>query len=561
MTQFRRTTERMGAAGIAQYQTARLRQAGMLPNPRNRTFHFYSDASHGWLKVPIKLIKELNLETKISPFSYKKGDFGYLEEDLDAPLLLAALKKKGVGYKIVPHWGSKRSRIRNYSSWGGRSRLSGHPRYHRGNPRLKAVPKHLKDTDRGPPYVFPKRKSYPINDLFHARLALIYVMSPTNAPKRDKVINAVADRYPQYNWAAWWNQELKDPKHCRRENIKACPFLKTWSHYRNGGGRGSWEQDDPATKHRNPRRKHKASTRRIPARWKRSFENAVIRSGLGSGAIHDWDSIEIHHAYAMYPTAGSEAAKGWIKGFKRKHKLNPGKAMKRRKNAEWEIDPKTDKYIVGLSVIKVGRRWGLRGWINGKDIHTQGAFKTKRQAESAKRYIDSALWEGRQGRKLHYPIQGRYGYYAVDAATPEDMARHTIHSTVQADLTENGAEWLSELLEKANKAGLSKKKSSSRRNPMPRKRPTRRKNAKTAMTKAEYRRFNAWRGWRKWELDEKYNDYKKRIKRETKGRKVTRTRKRRNPKMTKGKYMERLSNLQPYMSTARKNSLWKKYSR
>ena len=116
------------------------------------------------------------------------------------------------------------------------------------NPRKKKVPAHMKQSRRGPPYVYPKTKSYPINDLFHARLALIYIMSPTNAPKRKRVIEAVAKRFPEYNWATWWNKEIKKPK--------KDSSLKTWSYYLKGkvsrSRRGGWEQWDTATKHRNP---------------------------------------------------------------------------------------------------------------------------------------------------------------------------------------------------------------------------------------------------------------------------------------------------------------------
>lgn len=47
---------------------------------------FLSDPGHGWLRVPLTDIAILNLETKITPYSYIIGDFAYLEEDCDAPL-------------------------------------------------------------------------------------------------------------------------------------------------------------------------------------------------------------------------------------------------------------------------------------------------------------------------------------------------------------------------------------------------------------------------------------------------------------------------------------------
>ena len=38
--------------------------------PKTKQFNFYSDSGHGWLKVPVKLLKELDIENKISEYSY-----------------------------------------------------------------------------------------------------------------------------------------------------------------------------------------------------------------------------------------------------------------------------------------------------------------------------------------------------------------------------------------------------------------------------------------------------------------------------------------------------------
>lgn len=74
------------------------------------------------------------------------------------------------------------------------------------------VPSHIRRTHRKAAeglYAVPPR-GYPIGDLYHARLALIYVMSRSNAAKRKRVMRAVADAYPQYDWAKWWNKEVRD---------------------------------------------------------------------------------------------------------------------------------------------------------------------------------------------------------------------------------------------------------------------------------------------------------------------------------------------------------------
>jgi hypothetical protein len=48
----------------------------------------------------------------------------------------------------------------------------------------------------------PGERKYPIHDLYHARLALIYVLSPSNAAYRDEVVGAVLARYPELKF--WW---------------------------------------------------------------------------------------------------------------------------------------------------------------------------------------------------------------------------------------------------------------------------------------------------------------------------------------------------------------------
>ena len=72
-------------------------------------------------------------------------------------------------------------------------------------------------------YVYPRLKKFPIGDEFHARLALIYVMSPTLSKYRKKVIQAVKQAYPNVAWGRWWNSHKKDH-----------PDLKNWGDYVNG---------------------------------------------------------------------------------------------------------------------------------------------------------------------------------------------------------------------------------------------------------------------------------------------------------------------------------------
>lgn len=82
----------------------------------------------------------------------------------------------------------------------------------RANGRLKAVPKHIKRTPRSAAegvYALGKGPKWPIGDLYHARLALVYAMAPSNWAVHKKVLAAVRREYPQYNWDKWWSQHMK----------------------------------------------------------------------------------------------------------------------------------------------------------------------------------------------------------------------------------------------------------------------------------------------------------------------------------------------------------------
>jgi len=56
-------------------------------------YAFFSDPSHGWLKVSIDELKLLDLIPHISSFSYISNDrkYAYLEEDQDAQIFLNAV--------------------------------------------------------------------------------------------------------------------------------------------------------------------------------------------------------------------------------------------------------------------------------------------------------------------------------------------------------------------------------------------------------------------------------------------------------------------------------------
>ena len=78
-------------------------------------FNFHSDAGHGWLAVNNALVRELDLATKISQFSYMQGKSSYLEEDCDMGHFINAFTLKfGFAPKIKELDSRDRSVIRSF---------------------------------------------------------------------------------------------------------------------------------------------------------------------------------------------------------------------------------------------------------------------------------------------------------------------------------------------------------------------------------------------------------------------------------------------------------------
>lgn len=79
---------------------------------------FYSDPGHGWAAVKRSLLMDLGIATRITPYSFEKGQTVYLEEDQDMNTFLTALstqRQQGVQY-VVKHTNG-RSPIRNYNRY------------------------------------------------------------------------------------------------------------------------------------------------------------------------------------------------------------------------------------------------------------------------------------------------------------------------------------------------------------------------------------------------------------------------------------------------------------
>ena len=80
-----------------------------------KTYIVYSDPGHAWARVSFETLRELGIEDKISPYSYQRNGFAFLEEDCDLSVLILALRARG----IEPRWVEKNrregpSKIRSY---------------------------------------------------------------------------------------------------------------------------------------------------------------------------------------------------------------------------------------------------------------------------------------------------------------------------------------------------------------------------------------------------------------------------------------------------------------
>jgi hypothetical protein len=81
--------------------------------------------------------------------------------------------------------------------------------------KLWAVPMQIARTPRSAAigaYVFPQTEDFPIGDLYHARLALIYAMAPSHKRQRSAIKAGVKAHWPQYNWAKWWRDHMAAKK-------------------------------------------------------------------------------------------------------------------------------------------------------------------------------------------------------------------------------------------------------------------------------------------------------------------------------------------------------------
>jgi len=83
---------------------------------KTKKLTFHADPGHGWLEVEFSDLVELDIENKISPYSYARLDRVYLEEDCDAHLFMETAKQNGWIINIQEKY-QENTPIRNYPSY------------------------------------------------------------------------------------------------------------------------------------------------------------------------------------------------------------------------------------------------------------------------------------------------------------------------------------------------------------------------------------------------------------------------------------------------------------
>ena len=89
----------------------------MTTKQKTMTLPYYQDPGHGWVRVSIGLLHGLKIAHLITPYSYRRGDHAYLEEDGDLSQLLTAAAAAGITIKLKQHHTNKTSKIRGYAQY------------------------------------------------------------------------------------------------------------------------------------------------------------------------------------------------------------------------------------------------------------------------------------------------------------------------------------------------------------------------------------------------------------------------------------------------------------
>jgi len=81
---------------------------------------YIQDPGHGWIAAPLELIREWGVTP--SRYSYRDAVTGYLEEDCDAGLFLAAAAARGVSVTLDEHHTDRDSFVRALPRFNGVSK-------------------------------------------------------------------------------------------------------------------------------------------------------------------------------------------------------------------------------------------------------------------------------------------------------------------------------------------------------------------------------------------------------------------------------------------------------
>ena len=84
---------------------------------RSLTIPYYQDPGHGWARVSIGLLHGLKIADDISAYSYRRGNYAYLEEDCDLSRLMQAAQAAGITIKLKQFHTNKTSKIRGYQAY------------------------------------------------------------------------------------------------------------------------------------------------------------------------------------------------------------------------------------------------------------------------------------------------------------------------------------------------------------------------------------------------------------------------------------------------------------
>jgi len=73
-----------------------------------------ADPGHAWAKVKKNDLVVLGIAEKISPYSFQRGEYVYLEAHRDLGIYLEVLEKLNIPFEVTETFSNRQSRIRNY---------------------------------------------------------------------------------------------------------------------------------------------------------------------------------------------------------------------------------------------------------------------------------------------------------------------------------------------------------------------------------------------------------------------------------------------------------------